>query len=79
MIKNKNELKNELKDKMSKEIDKYVDSIDDGFHKDSFPIDEIEELWGNAIDGCNSILQVGTEQILNSINERELISKKKEN
>lgn len=77
MIKDKDKLKEELKSKMSNEIDKYVDAIDNGFYKDEFPIDEIETLWGNAIKGCNSILQEGTKTMLNSVNETEMISKKK--
>lgn len=79
MLKNKEKIKQELKNKIEKEIDKYVDAMDSGFEKDFFPIDEIEELWGNAIKNCNSVLQQGTENILNSIEEKEIISKKKEN
>ncbi len=79
MIKDKEKLKEELKQKMNKEIEQYVDSIDEGFHHESFPIDEIEKLWGNAINGCNTVLKNGTEQMLNSIKESEIISKKKEN
>lgn len=77
MIKNKEQIKEELKNKMNEEIDKYVDAIDAGFYKDTFPIDEIETLWGNAIDGCNAVLQEGTETLLNSLDETEIITKKK--
>lgn len=77
MLKDKDKLKEKLKSKMNKEIDKYVDAIDNGFYKDEFSIDEIETLWGNAIKGCNLILQEGTETMLNSVNESEIISKKK--
>lgn len=77
MIKNKDNLKNELKEKMNKEIDNYIDKMDDGFKGESFSIDEIETLWGNAIKGCNTVLQQGTQKILDSINEKDLISKKK--
>lgn len=79
MIKNKEKIKEELKNKMNKEIDKYVEAMDQGFHNESFPIDEIETLWGNAIKGCNDVLQHGTEVMLNSLNEAEMIRKKKEN
>ncbi len=79
MIKNKENLKEELKKKMNKEIEQYVDAIDEGFHHEYFPIDEIEKLWGDAINGCNAVLKNGTEQMLNSIKEAEFISKKKAN
>lgn len=77
MIKNKEKIKEELKNKMSEEIDKYVEAMDQGFHNESFPIDEIESLWGNAIKGCSDVIQQGTEVMLNSLNEVEIISKKK--
>jgi len=77
MIRDKQILKEELNQKMSKAIDQYVESIDEGFHRDLFPIDEIEKLWGEAIKECNTILKNGTEQMLNTINESEIISKKK--
>lgn len=79
MIKNKEKLKQELKEKMNQEIDNYVDAMEQGFCNESFPIGEIEKLWGKAINNCNSILHNGTEEMLNSVCETELISKKKEN
>ncbi len=77
MIKNKDSLKKELKEKMNKEIDNYIDKMDDGFNGESFPIDEIERLWGSAIKGCTAILQQGTQKIFDSVSEKDLISKKK--
>ncbi len=77
-MKNKEELKSELKSRISKEIDKYVDQMDKGFQRDKFDISEIEKLWGNAIEGCKTVLQDGTEQILNTVVEKNIISKKKQ-
>ncbi len=76
-MKNKEELKNELKSKMSEEIDRYVDQMDKGFQRNKFDISEIEKLWGNAIEGCKTVLKDGTEQILNTVIEKDIISKKK--
>lgn len=77
MIKNKEKLKQELNEKMNKEIDNYVDDMEQGFCNNSFPIGEIEKLRGKAINNCNSILHNGTEEMLNSVCEAELISLKK--
>lgn len=79
MIENIDLIKQDLKNKMSKEIDNFVDKMEIGFKGTSFSIDEIEKLWGDAINGCNTVLQNGTQKILDSVNERELISKKKRN
>ncbi len=78
-MKNKEELKNELKKKMSEEIDQYVEHMEKGFQGEKFDISEIEKLWGNAIEGCKTVLKEGTEQILNTAKEKEIIDKKKQN
>ncbi len=77
-MKNKEELKNSLKYRMSEEIDRYVDLMDKGFQGEKFDISEIEKLWGNAIEGCKTVLQDGTEQMLNTVVEKDIISKKKQ-
>lgn len=76
---NKEEIKKELKAKMEKEIDQYVDKMAQGFQKDHFDIGEIEELWGNAIDGCKTVLKDGTVEMINTTSEKEIIVKKKQN
>lgn len=78
-MKNKEELKKELKEKMSKEIDQYVEQMEKGFQGEKFDIGEIEKLWGNAIENCNIVLKDGTEKILNTVIEKDIISKKKQN
>lgn len=78
-MKNKETIKKELKEKMEVKIDKYVELMDQGFHGESFSIDEIEKLWGNAIQDCKDILQDGTQKMLSNVDEKELISKKKQN
>ena len=78
-MKNKEELKNELKKKMSEEIDQYVEHMEKGFQGEKFDISEIEKLWGNAIEGCKTVLKEGTEQILNTAKEKGIIDKKKQN
>ena len=75
-MKNKEALKNEMKEKMLKEIERYVDQMEQGFQRDKFDIGEIEKLWSNAIDGCKSVLKDSTEKMLNSVVEKDIISKK---
>lgn len=77
MIKNKEKIKQELKEKIEYEIDNYIDKMDEGFKGESFPIDNIEKLWTNAIKNCNSVLHSGTQMIFDSIDEKNLITKKK--
>lgn len=79
MLKNKENIKKELKEKLSEVVDEYVESMDNGFKGDSFHINEIENLWTNALTGCTNIVDEGTQTILDNISEKELISKKKEN
>lgn len=77
-MKNKEEIKKELKTKMDEEIEQYVEQMEQGFQQDRFDIREIEKLWGNAINGCKIALQEGTEKMLNTAEEKEIIAKKKQ-
>lgn len=78
MIKNKDNIKKEIKENMNKVIDEYVDSLDNGFSKDSFHIDEIEKLWGIALNKCEETVEKGTQLLVDNLSEKEIISKKKD-
>jgi len=60
-------------------IAKYISEMESGSNGEKFSIDKIESLLGSVIRDSKKIIVDKTEELLKSVDEREVIAKKKVN
>ena len=79
MIKNKEEILKEIKKKLDKVAEDIVNKMEAGSNKESFSIDEIEEIGEKAQEEAKKIILEEMNKAVNNIEEKEIIESKKKN
>ena len=79
MLKDKNRILLENSSKIMDTLTSYVEEMDRLSGTKEFTIDNIEKLWDKLDNNTKEIYKTANREIMEQVNEKELISSKKEN
>jgi hypothetical protein len=79
MIRNKEEILQEKTDKIYTHVKTYLDEMDNLSDTNDFTMDNIEKMWGDLEDTAKQIIREINEDMISTVNEKEIIKVKKKN